>query len=865
MTTEKSRIFIYSKQLDEQKSYWVENLSREREKSGLALDYLRPDTYLDEKDSIEITLPDDYTSKLDKMTDRSPFLLYTTLITVLKIWLHKHTGSSLITVGSPARKKAGQPASKPNALAIVDKVDEALSFRQLLMNVRQTLLEAYGKQDYPYERLVQDLGLSHIENQCPLFDISIALKEIHEQMPKVKNDISIIFEKTDGKINGKIEFNKSLYAKGSIEGFAKQYLHLLSEALHNSSSPASQLKLLPSAHLDNLLLQFNDTSRPFSSHLCIHHLFEAAADAHPDSIAISFNSASLSYSHLDHRSNQLARFLIQAGVAPEMPVAVLINRGPSLIIALLATLKSGGAYLPIDASYPPERVALLLNDSKARFVITERELEGKLESSAAEVIALDSCSEQIASHSTQRVDVGLSPQNLAYIIYTSGSTGRPKGVMVEHRGVCNLAQGQVKAFGVNANSRVLQFASTSFDASISEVFMAIVSGARLVMAEARQMQSAQGIEEVMRQEQVSVVTLPPAMLKRMDERQARGVESLISAGEACSREIARKWSEGRRMYNAYGPTEASVCATIEEVEASSREAKVAIGRPMQNVRVYVMKGEEVAEVGVKGELAIGGAGVARGYLGEAAKTAERFVPEEKAEGGARMYRSGDICVQREEGKVEYIGREDRQVKVRGVRVELGEVEKVMEGYEGVKESVVEVRGEEGEEVMVCYVVKEGWEAEEERKLREYMKRLLPSQMVPGRYVRIEEIPLTINGKVDRERLEEEEREWRKKEERVEEYRSETEEEVGRIWGELLKLERVGRGEDFFELGGHSLLAMQVISRVREVFRIDLQVQDLFENSNLADFAEHIDTICWASESLQPSMNLLKEDREVGEL
>jgi amino acid adenylation domain-containing protein len=606
-----------------------------------------------------------------------------------------------------------------------------------------------------------------------------------------------------------------------------------------------------------LLVTWNTTEVPYPADRCVHELFEAQVAQRPEATALTFPSTgsgqregeTLNYAELNRRSNQLAHYLQKLGVGPDVLVGISTDRSPEMIVGILGTLKAGGAYLPLDPTYPEERLAFMLEDAQVPVLLTQAHLVERLPLSrntqheSRQVVRLDADWEAIAQEPGDKPKSDATPEDLAYVIYTSGSTGKPKGTMLRHRGLSNLTEAQRRAFGMEEGSRVLQFSPLSFDASVWETFMALANGATLCLAQQEVLASGPDLLRLMRGEGVTNVTLPPSVLSVLEPTNLPDLETVISAGEACTAELVAQWAPGLDFFNAYGPTETTVCASMylcDEDEPGSPP----IGRPIANTKLYVLdKNMQLVPVGVPGGLHVGGVSLARGYLNRPELTAEKFIRDPFSDDPeARLYKTGDLVRYREDGNIEFLGRIDHQVKVRGFRIELGEIEAVLRQHADVQEAVALARDDlPGGRGLVGYVMPRDSAELQVGELRGFLRKKLPEYMVPSFFMTMEHFPLTPSGKVDRQALPAPEGVRPELEREYVAPRNETEERLAAICAELLAVDRVGVYDSFFDLGGHSLLATQFISRLRDTFHVELPLRSLFESPTVAELAERVET------------------------
>jgi amino acid adenylation domain-containing protein len=530
---------------------------------------------------------------------------------------------------------------------------------------------------------------------------------------------------------------------------------------------------------------------------------------------VIYEDQSLTYAKLNARANQLAHYLRAQGIGPEEVIGLCVERSVEMLIGLLGIMKAGGAYLPLDPTYPPERLSYMLEDAGVKTLLTQQSLLAGLPDNHARAICLDSDWDDIARCNLDNPVSGVTPENLAYVIYTSGSTGRPKGTMLRHKGLSNLSEAQIVAFDIEPQARVLQFSSLSFDASIFEIAMALRSGAALSLVTREAALSGAPLAALLREQEVTNVTLTPSVLSLLPGESLPALQTIIVAGEACPTDLVKRWAPGRRFFNAYGPTETTVWASVSECVADGRTPE--IGKPIINVKIHLLDANLQPEpVGSPGELCIGGVGLARGYLGRPDLTAEKFIPDPfGAEPGRRLYRTGDLAHYLPDGAIDFLGRIDHQVKLRGFRIELGEIEAAIARQPAVQQAVVVSREETpGDKRLVAYVIPKAGQRADSLQLRQQLRSTLPEYMVPAAFVTLDALPLTPNGKVDRQALPRPDLSNLYPGREAPPPRNPWELQLTYIWQDILSLERVGVTDNFFDLGGHSLLAMRMLAQIR---------------------------------------------------
>ncbi|MCE9667443.1 amino acid adenylation domain-containing protein [Myxococcus stipitatus] len=793
----------------------------------------------------------------------TPFML---LLAAWQLLLSRYSGQPDIVVGSPIAGRTRPELESligffVNTLVLRANVDPSLTFRELLAQVKATTLGAYEHQDVPFERLVEELRPDRSLSYSPLFQVMFVLQntpgteqklpglDVQVLRPEAKStqfDLTLALAESPGGFSGILTFNTDLFDTSTAERMVGHYLTLLREVVRTPDTQVKALSLLtPSESVRVLEAGRGPTlAAPEDWRDCLHLRFAAQAALTPQATALVCGAHRLTYAQLEARANQLATWLRAQGVGPEVRVGVCAERSPELVVALLGILKAGGAYVPLDPSYPADRLAFMLEDAKLALVLTQRPLLGRLDLPAERVLCLDSDWSRVASlPSSAAPESGVRPEHLAYVIYTSGSTGRPKGVEVTHANLAHSTFARVAAYPERME-RYLMLSSFAFDSSVAGIFWSLAQGGTLILPRDGAHQEARQVADLVAREKATHLLCSPGLYQLLlsEHAESRALASLkvaIVAGESCPRELVRQHHAllSATLYNEYGPTEASVWSTVHRCSADDDRPLVPIGRPIPNAMVYVLDASlQPVPMGVTGELYIGGAGVARGYLDRPELTAERFLSDPfSAVPQARMYRTGDLARFLSDGSLEFLGRVDHQVKVRGFRIELGEIEAVLRQQPGVDGAVVVARRyAPGDTRLVGYLTPVKGHTLELDSVRGHLRERLPDYMVPATFVVLESFPLSPNGKVDRKALPapEEARE-------AHEYvapGTPLEERLASLFAELLQVERVGRHDNFFSLGGHSLLATRLVSRMRKDLGIELPLRALFETPTVASLA-----------------------------
>ncbi|MBC1213138.1 non-ribosomal peptide synthase [Trichormus variabilis ARAD] len=848
--------------LENQLNYWRQQLAGIPPILELPTDRPRPPVQTFQGQTLYFELDQNLTKQLNILCQKSGTTMFMTLMAAFATLLYRYSRQSDIVIGSPIANRDRQETFPliglfVNTLVLRTNLEGNPSFAELLQKVKQVALDAYAHQDVPLERLVEALQPERSLSHMPLFQVAFAMQNapmgklelpnLSLNLLKIENrtakfDLALSMQETESGLLGEWEFNTDLFDATTISRMARHFQTLLENIVANPQQRIAEVSLLSASEQHQLLVDWNNTTTDYPQGKCIHQLFEEWVEQTPDAVAVVFENQQITYKELNHRANQLAHQLQTLGVKPDVLVGICVERSLEMIVGLLGILKAGGGYVPLDPNYPSDRLAFMLNDAQLPVLLTQQQLVEKLPEHQAIAICLDADWNEIAKNNSFNPTSTVTTANLAYVIYTSGSTGKPKGVMVEHTGLCNLAKAQIQTFDVQTSSRILQFASFSFDASIFEVVMALGTGARLYLGTKESLLPGSSLIQLLQKYGITHITLPPSALAVLPADELPALQTIIVAGEACPPDLVERWSRGRRFFNAYGPTEATVWSTVAECSSNSTN-KPPIGRPITNTQIYLLDQDlQPVPVGVPGELHIGGIGLARGYLNRPELTQQKFIPHPFSnEPEARLYKTGDLARYLSDGNIEYLGRIDHQVKLRGFRIELGEIEALLSQHPGVIQNTLIIREDiPGSQRLVAYTVANPDQIPTISELRQFLKERLPEYMVPSAFVMLDTLPLTPNGKVDRRALPAPE----SRPELAVNFvapRTPQEEKLAAIWADVLRLQQVGIHDNFFEIGGDSILSLQIIARANQA-GIQLNIKQLFQHQTIAELAAVANTI-----------------------
>ncbi|UHO38304.1 amino acid adenylation domain-containing protein [Chryseobacterium capnotolerans] len=862
------RNYLSGERLDRQVDYWKTKLD-DFQTLNLPADYKRPNQVSYEGETIHFVLSPKVAQGLRKTSKELGVSVYSVMLGGYYLMLSAYSGQDDIVVGSPIanRHHAGLEdmiGFFVNTLALRETIDAEQNLKEFILQISQSVMEAQSHQDLPFEKLVEELGVEQDMSRHPVFQVMFGLQsfgrsdddaemlfhpyEGDTDYDVAKFDLTTMIDDGGETIQGMFNYAKAIFARETVSNMIYSYLYILEQAfgkeINLETTQLNHLRLISEDTGKKITEEWNATEVFYPSDTTIHGLFEKQVAKTPNNIAAVYQDIRLSYRELNERANRLANHLIETyGLQPDDIVPLCLNRSEQMIIAILAVLKSGAAYVPMDPSYPSDRIEHILKDTKAKIILADENTAEKLNNASAKVLSLETVIFQaiLETMSSANPVTEVQPDNLAYVIYTSGTTGLPKGVMIEHKSVTNLIEQEAKEFGLKSESvhkNCLWYANYVFDAHVWELYPSITHGHSIYILEKDKQTDLAALQQYIQENNISIATIPPVLLTK---DYVLPLEKMVVAGDVTNPQVMKLYKEqGVDLINAYGPTESTVCATLHHYNEDGNP--VNIGGAIGNMTVYVLDNHQrPVPVGAAGELYIGGAGIARGYLNRPELTEERFIsnpfqtPEQEGKGeNGRLYRTGDLVRWLPNGQLEYIGRNDFQVKIRGYRIELGEIENALLSYPGIRQvAVVAKENKSGIKYLAGYYVSDT--LVDSALLSEHLSETLPEYMVPGAFVHLEALPLTINGKLDKRGLPEPDFTGNK-----EYFAPETvlQKSLVEIYGEVLGInaENISIHDDFFRLGGDSIISIQLVGKIKQRLEVRLSVKEIFSSRTAAAIA-----------------------------
>ncbi len=852
-------------------SYWQKQLRGELPVLNLPTDRPRSATQTYQGAVQTFHLEQDLVERLKILAQTEGVTLYMLLLAAFQVLLYRYTAQEDIVVGSPTAGRSKAELSEMvgyfvNPVVLRVNLSQNPTLAEFLVQVRQVVVEALEHQDYPLSLLVKRLQPERDLSYSPLFQVmfvleksqriedlaacwwgkngcridlgGLLLESVALEQRVALFDLTLTMLETEGGLVGSWQYNSDLFDPSTIARMAEHFQNLLASIVANPESQIQELPLISAAEQHQLLVEWNNSHSEYPQAQCIHQLFEIQVEWTPNAVALVFERQQLTYQELNCRANQLAHYLESLGVGPETLVGICVERSIEMVVGLLGILKAGGTYVPLDPSYPQERLALILSDAQLQVLLTSEKLIAELPKHNAIVVPLERDWKFISQQKQYNLITNIKPTNLAYILYTSGSTGKPKGVAIEHRSTVNFLHWAQETYTSEQLAGVLASTSINFDLSVFELFVPLCWGGQVILAE-----NALHLPTLPAAENVTLLNTVPSVITELLRMNGipDGVQTFNLAGEPLPHQLVQQLDKNypsTQVFNLYGPTEATTYSTFTLVEKGVSKSPT-IGRPLANTQVYILDTYlQPVPIGVVGELYIGGVGLARGYLHRPELTSEKFIPNPFSnQPNARLYQTGDLARYLNDGSIEFKGRRDHQVKIRGFRIELEEIEAVLAQYPMVQEAIVLVQQKSNEQYLTAYVVPQQ-KPSVLNELRYFLKQKLPQYMMPSAFVSLDSFPLTPNGKIDRRALPN--------------YgvqpqiaatngipQTKAEQLIAAVWQELLQLEKVGIYDNFFDLGGHSLLMVQVHCRLKEIFHQDISIIDLFKYPTISDLAKYL--------------------------
>ena len=889
--------YITGEVLDKQLAYWKNKLSGDLPLVELPADFPRPNVQTMVGANEISIVPLELTNAVKELAQREGVTFFMALTAVFQLLLGRYTGLEDICIGSPIANR-NRAEIEPliglfvNTLVLRTDLSGNPTFQQLLKRIKQTTLDAYDNQDIPFEKLVDVLQPNRDMSHSPLFQVmfilqnnqnqtkveielpDVSLSSVDQDMGTSTFDLTLMVNEMPDGMELSAEYNTDIFKRETIQRLLGHYIALLKSAVSRPNSPISSLSFLQQQEINTIVNSWNDFDADYPLQKCTHNLFEEQVEKTPKAIAVKVGEQAIDYASLNHQSNQLARYLKKQNIGPDDKIAICLDKSIDLIVTVLAVFKSGGAYLPIDPTYPHDRIQHMLTDSQTSLVITESQYRNLLTDESIKVFWLDEEKEMISKLDDENLDERLDSDNLAYMIYTSGSTGKAKGTMISHRSLVNAYLAWEDKYGLKSRVKShLQMASFSFDVFAGDFVRALCSGGKLVLVKREELLQADVLYSIMENEQVDCAEFVPAVLRNLvsyleeTSKNLHFVKNLIAGSDSW---YVKEYNYFKKfcgpdtnLINSFGLSEAAIDSTffVGNLDNAADEGLVPIGWPFPNTKIYILDRHlNVVPQGVAGELFVAGPNLARGYYDRQDLTAEKFIPNPfSAEPGARMYRTGDLARYLSDGNIEFLGRIDYQIKIRGHRIELGEIEAAMEKNPDVKQAVILAIDETPEnKKLVAYITPSNQHAPDIENARDLLREQLPDYMLPSAIMVMDSFPLTPNGKIDRKALPKPGAADMTSLRPFVEPKTATEIKLAEIWSDVLGLEKIGVSDNFFQLGGHSLLATKVLSRIKSVLETEIPLRSLFEFATIAELAPVIDQ-AGLSQAEEPAITRMPQD------
>lgn len=876
--------------LDRGLSFWCDQLGKDPHSLQLPIDHQRPPVQTYSGASKSLQLSKNLTKELLRVSREEDSTLFMILYAAFNVLLLRYTGHHDITVGVPTAGRTHKETEHLiglfiNILVLRTDLTGDPTVRELIQHIRKLVLEGFAHQTIPFEKLVEKLNPERDLSRSPLFQVlfnlknfpdvdskagSLVIEPFHFDPGIAQYDLNMELQVIDERLCCNLVFNTDLFDPDMAIRFLDHFNNLLDQFVTAPDERISTLDILSDIEHSQLLTSWNGLETEDRGLGCIHQYFEQHAEKNPEAIAVIDKDSQFTYRQLNEYANQIAHTLIQKDLQPEMFVGIYLERSVRTIASLLAVMKTGGAYIPLNPTHPSKRLALILENTRMHTIITEENAIDNLPPHNVDLLDLIADNDKIRMQSIENLGIVVAANQLIYMLHTSGSTGKPKGILVEHQNVVNALISFTLEPGLVKDDILLSVTADDFDISALEFFLPLIVGARIIMVDRKTTRDGFLLKEALAQSRATVMQATPATWHLLLSAGWRGDNNLkiLCGGESLDRSLANNLLDrGACLWNLYGPTETTIYSVIHKVKYG--KDRIPIGKPIANTQIYIVDPNfELVPIGISGEIIIGGSGVSRGYHKLPALTAERFVSNHfRREEDTHLYKTGDLGRRRADGTIEFLGRQDQQVKIHGYRIELEDIEFHLQRYPGVQAAVLTTPEFHRKDLqLLAFIVMRDAKTIPVESIRKFLGKELPQYMIPSIYIQLDSLPLTSSGKIDRNALPAIDKNQLSVEESHDKPRNNIERKLSAIWVDILNLKSAGIHDNFFDLGGHSLLATQVAARIRDEFHLEIVVRHLFESGQtIAGLAQIIDSLQWLSKQSRDLNNSDEVGHEEGEL